>query len=30
VRRIFKEVESKGERLELNMYIVGEQDEEAG
>jgi succinate dehydrogenase / fumarate reductase iron-sulfur subunit len=24
VRRIFKEIESKGERLELNMYIVGE------
>ena len=24
VRRIFKEIESKDERLELNMYIVGE------
>jgi succinate dehydrogenase / fumarate reductase iron-sulfur subunit len=24
VRRIFKQIESKGERLELNMYIVGE------
>jgi succinate dehydrogenase / fumarate reductase iron-sulfur subunit len=24
VRRIFKEIESKGERLELNLYIVGE------
>jgi succinate dehydrogenase / fumarate reductase iron-sulfur subunit len=30
VRRIFKEIESKGERVELNMYIVGEQGEEAG
>jgi succinate dehydrogenase / fumarate reductase iron-sulfur subunit len=30
VRRIYKEIESKDERLELNMYIVGEnpQDEE--
>jgi succinate dehydrogenase / fumarate reductase iron-sulfur subunit len=28
VRRIIKEVESKGERLELNLYIVGEQGEE--
>jgi succinate dehydrogenase / fumarate reductase iron-sulfur subunit len=28
VRRIFKEIETKGERLELNLYIVGE--EEAG
>jgi succinate dehydrogenase iron-sulfur subunit len=30
VRRIFKEIESKGERLELNLYIVGEEggDEE--
>ena len=25
VRRIFKEIETKGERLELNMYIVGER-----
>jgi succinate dehydrogenase / fumarate reductase iron-sulfur subunit len=24
VRRIFNEVESKGERVELNLYIVGE------
>jgi succinate dehydrogenase / fumarate reductase, iron-sulfur subunit len=24
VRRIFKEIESKGERIELNLYIVGE------
>jgi succinate dehydrogenase / fumarate reductase, iron-sulfur subunit len=31
VRRIFKEIESKDERVELNMYIVGEQGEdEAG
>jgi len=31
VRRIFKEIESKGERLELNLYIVGESgDEEEG
>jgi succinate dehydrogenase iron-sulfur subunit len=28
VRRIFKEIESKDERLELNLYIVGEQEEE--
>ena len=29
VRRIFKEIESKDERLELNLYIVGEcRDEE--
>jgi succinate dehydrogenase / fumarate reductase iron-sulfur subunit len=28
VRRIFKEIESKEERLELNLYIVGEQAEE--
>jgi succinate dehydrogenase / fumarate reductase iron-sulfur subunit len=28
VRRIFKEIESKGERLELNLYIVGEDAEE--
>jgi succinate dehydrogenase / fumarate reductase, iron-sulfur subunit len=28
VRRIFKEIESKDERLELNLYIVGEQAEE--
>src|SRR5881397_1430553 len=28
VRRIFKEVESHGERLELNLYIVGEEGEE--
>ena len=24
VRRIYKEIESKDERLELNLYIVGE------
>ena len=31
VRRIFKEIESKDERLELNLYIVGEEgDEEEG
>src|SRR5918997_3121517 len=31
VRRIFKEIESKDERLELNLYIVGEQgDDEEG
>jgi succinate dehydrogenase / fumarate reductase, iron-sulfur subunit len=31
VRRIFKEIASKDERVELNMYIVGEQGEdEAG
>jgi succinate dehydrogenase / fumarate reductase, iron-sulfur subunit len=29
VRRIFKEIESKDERLELNLYIVGELAEEA-
>jgi succinate dehydrogenase / fumarate reductase, iron-sulfur subunit len=28
VRRIFKEVESRGERIELNLYIVGEGDSE--
>jgi succinate dehydrogenase / fumarate reductase, iron-sulfur subunit len=30
VRRIFKEIESKDERIELNLYIVGEEagDEE--
>ena len=30
VRRIFKEIETKDERLELNLYIVGEEggDEE--
>ena len=28
VRRIIREIESKGERLELNLYIVGEQAEE--
>jgi succinate dehydrogenase / fumarate reductase iron-sulfur subunit len=28
VRRIINEVESKGERLELNLYVVGEQGEE--
>ena len=28
VRRIFHEIESKGERLELNLYIVGEGDTE--
>ena len=28
VRRIYKEIESKDERLELNLYIVGEQGEE--
>ena len=28
VRRIFKEIESKDERLELNLYIVGESGEE--
>jgi succinate dehydrogenase / fumarate reductase iron-sulfur subunit len=27
VRRIFKEIESKDERVELNLYIVGEQGE---
>ena len=29
VRRIFKEIESKDERIELNLYIVGEQGEES-
>jgi len=29
VRRIMKEIESKDERLELNLYIVGEQGEES-
>ena len=28
VRRIYKEIESKDERLELNLYIVGEDTEE--
>jgi len=28
VRRIFKEIHSKDERLELNMYIVGENSDE--
>ncbi|MDP8943603.1 MAG: succinate dehydrogenase iron-sulfur subunit [Actinomycetota bacterium] len=28
VRRIYHEVESRGERLELNLYIVGERDPE--
>jgi succinate dehydrogenase / fumarate reductase iron-sulfur subunit len=28
VRRIFKEIESKDERIELNLYIVGETGEE--
>jgi len=28
VRRIYKEIHSKDERLELNMYIVGEDAEE--
>ena len=28
VRRIFKEIESKDERLELNLYIVGESGED--
>jgi succinate dehydrogenase / fumarate reductase, iron-sulfur subunit len=30
VRRIFKEIESKDERLELNLYIVGEEAGEPG
>lgn len=30
VRRIFKEIESKDERIELNLYIVGESGEEEG
>jgi succinate dehydrogenase / fumarate reductase iron-sulfur subunit len=25
VRRVFQEIESKDERLELNLYIVGEE-----
>ena len=29
VRRIFKEIETKDERLELNLYIVGEEADEA-
>jgi succinate dehydrogenase / fumarate reductase, iron-sulfur subunit len=29
VRRIFKEIETKDERLELNLYIVGEEAENA-
>jgi hypothetical protein len=28
VKRIVKEIESKDERLELNLYIVGETGEE--
>jgi succinate dehydrogenase / fumarate reductase, iron-sulfur subunit len=28
VRRIFKEIESKDDRVELNLYIVGESAEE--
>jgi succinate dehydrogenase / fumarate reductase, iron-sulfur subunit len=28
VKRIYKEIESKDERLELNMYIIGEAPEE--
>jgi succinate dehydrogenase / fumarate reductase iron-sulfur subunit len=27
IKRIYKEIESKGERLELNLYIVGESGE---
>ena len=27
MKKIFKEIESKDERLELNLYIVGEGDE---
>ena len=30
VRRIFHEIEEKGERIELNLYIVGESDEDEG
>jgi succinate dehydrogenase / fumarate reductase, iron-sulfur subunit len=30
VRRIFKEIESRDERLELNLYIVGEEAGEPG
>jgi succinate dehydrogenase / fumarate reductase, iron-sulfur subunit len=29
VRRIFNEIESKDERLELNLYIVGEESDES-
>ena len=29
VRRIFKAVESHDERIELNLYIVGEESEES-
>ena len=28
VRRIFNEIESQGERIELNLYIVGEMTED--
>ena len=28
VRRIFKEIETKDERIELNLYIVGEMADE--
>ena len=28
VRRIYKEIEGQGERLELNMYLVGEEADE--
>ena len=28
VRRIFHEIESQGERIELNLYIVGEMAED--
>jgi succinate dehydrogenase / fumarate reductase iron-sulfur subunit len=30
VKRIFQEIETKDERLELNLYIVGESSEEEG
>ena len=31
VQKIFKEIESKDERLEINMYIIGENaDDEEG
>ncbi len=30
MRRIIKEIESKDERLELNLYIVGEEAGEPG
>ena len=30
VKRIFNEIESKDERLEINMYIVGESAERRG